>query len=267
MRLTDLSIKALKPPESGARIYHDDSLTGFGVRVTANGVKSFVLTHGTLRQRETIGRVGILTLQEARSEAKRRLAEYTLGKATPATVSWNTALERYLGEVAKKRKPRTHADYTRLLKKHFRFGDTKLPDITPAMIDGKLRKLSSTPAEQQHAFVVLRAFVKWCYRKSYIDRNPIDRMEEPKGYQARDRVLTNEELRKVWNALEDNTFGRIVKLLTREIGDVRSRHGISVAQRTRARYAREYRRPRDTSPQAIFRGIELATAGEHTVWV
>jgi integrase len=55
--------------------------------------------------------------------------------------------------------------------------------------------------------------VKWCYRKSYIDRNPMDRMEEPKGYQARDRVLTNEELRKVWNALEANTFGRIVKLL------------------------------------------------------
>jgi hypothetical protein len=69
MRLTDLTIKALKSPPSGVIYYTDDLLTGFGVRVSEGGTKSFVLTHGKLRKRETIGRVGILGLGEARGDA------------------------------------------------------------------------------------------------------------------------------------------------------------------------------------------------------
>jgi hypothetical protein len=65
MRLTDLSIKALKPPEKGETIYPDDALAGFGVRVSQGGTKSFVLTHGKLRKRETVGRVGIISLSDA----------------------------------------------------------------------------------------------------------------------------------------------------------------------------------------------------------
>jgi hypothetical protein len=81
MKLTDISIRALKPPETGYHIYNDDTLPGFGVRITAAGVKSYVLTHGVRRQRETIGRVSIISLQEARAEAKRRLAEYPYAQA------------------------------------------------------------------------------------------------------------------------------------------------------------------------------------------
>ena len=71
MRMTDLSIKALKPPAKGVICYTDDVLTGFGVRVSVAGTKSFVLTHGVLRQRETIGRVGIISLKDAREAAKK----------------------------------------------------------------------------------------------------------------------------------------------------------------------------------------------------
>lgn len=96
MRLTDLSIKALKAPENGAIIYADDTLTGLGVRVSQAGTKSFVLTHGARRQRETIGRVGIISLAEARQEAKRRLSEYTLGKHKPRSIQWSAALDGVL---------------------------------------------------------------------------------------------------------------------------------------------------------------------------
>lgn len=70
MKLTDISVRALKNPEQGATIFYDDTLAGFGVRVSQAGTKSFVLTHGVRRTRETIGRVGILSLSEARQEAK-----------------------------------------------------------------------------------------------------------------------------------------------------------------------------------------------------
>ena len=77
MRLTDISIRALKAPENGAVIHYDDNLPGFGVRVSEGGTKSFVLTHGSRRTRETIGRVAIIGLGEARTAAKIILAQYT----------------------------------------------------------------------------------------------------------------------------------------------------------------------------------------------
>jgi integrase len=213
MKLTDLSVRALKTPETGYQIYNDDTLPGFGVRITANGVKSYVLTHGVRRQRETIGRVGILSLQEARSEAKRRLAEYTLGKTANASTTWKSALEEYLAEVERRCRPSTLASYRRHLSSHFRFGDTKLADITPADLRDRLNKLSRRPAEQEHAFTALRAFLQWAYRAHHIDHKPLDRMQKPTGSVARSRTLSDDELKAVWNALEDNTFGRIVKLL------------------------------------------------------
>lgn len=107
MRLTDISIRALEAPVKGAVIFYDDTLSGFGVRVSEGGTKSFILTHGPRRERETLGRFGVVTLHEARGEAKRRLAEYTLGKERPRTASWDDAVKEYLEEVAAKRKPHT----------------------------------------------------------------------------------------------------------------------------------------------------------------
>ena len=61
MRLTDITVRALKAPETGVALYSDDVLTGFGVRVSQGGTKSFVLTYGPRRTRETIGRVGVVS--------------------------------------------------------------------------------------------------------------------------------------------------------------------------------------------------------------
>lgn len=213
MRLNDLTIKSLKPPSKGVIYYTDDILTGFGVRVSEGGTKSFVLTHGKLRKRETIGRVGILGLSEARGEAKRRLAEYTLGKTVVASVSWSDGVDLFLTETARRLKTRTQGDYRRLLTKHFRFGSLKLTELTAADIHRRIEKLSSTPVEQHHAFVVLRTFMKWAHRKHYIDVNPMERMQSGWRYRPRERILTDDELRRVWDAAGDDTFGTIVKLL------------------------------------------------------
>jgi integrase len=208
-----MTIKTLKPPPKGEKIYADAVLAGFGVRVSEGGTKSFVLTHGRLRKRETIGRVGILGLADARQEAKRRLAEYTLGKTQPRAITWNTAVDRYLEEVQKRQKPRTYNDYKRFLAKHFRLGALALVDITPDDIQTRIDRLSATPVEQHHAFTVVRTFLRWAHRKHYLNNNPMDRMKSDHRYKPRARILTDAELKKVWNAAGDDTFGHIVKLL------------------------------------------------------
>jgi integrase len=213
VKLTDISIRTLKSPPKGAIIYTDDSLPGFGVRVSEGGTKSYVLTHGPRRARETIARVGILGLKDARTEAKRRLADYTLGKTLPRVKRWNTALDEYLAEIKAKRRPSTHKSYQRHLKSHFPFGDTRMTDITPHDLQKDLDRLSDRPSELHHAYINLRAFIRWAHRKHYIDGNPMERMQTPEGSKSKTRVLSDKEIKKVWAACPDDPFGRIVRLL------------------------------------------------------
>ena len=213
LRLTENLIGDLKSPNEGAAIYCDDNLAGFGVRVSEGGTKSFVLTHGPRRKRETIGRVGIISLQDARAEAKRRLAEYTLGKEAITPIRWEDAVEEYLAEVQPQLKRRTFDDYEYYLSRYLRYGQTKLSALTPRDIREKIEKLSDTPAVKHRAFGVLRAFVGWAYRAHYIDHNPLARMKAPPPSRSRERVLNADEIKAIWCALDDDIYGRIVKLL------------------------------------------------------
>ena len=56
MRLTNIVVKNLPPPEHGQKNYRDDILAGFGVRVSRGGAKTFTLMSGRDRQLTTIGR-------------------------------------------------------------------------------------------------------------------------------------------------------------------------------------------------------------------
>ncbi len=51
--LTDKAVKQLALPVSGAKIYYDARLKGFGVRVTAKGARSFILNYRTRSGRES----------------------------------------------------------------------------------------------------------------------------------------------------------------------------------------------------------------------
>ncbi len=210
MRITNISVRALKPPEKGAKIHTDDSLPGFGVRVSQGGKKVFVLTHGPNRQRIKLGDVGIIKLSEAREKAKNLLAEKQLGRHNPIRVpTFKTAREAFLEAAEAKNKPRTIRDYTRLLTR-YGFGEEKLDDILPNDIQRKLQAIKA-PSERRHAYVALKIFFRFAYRRHFLDRNPMDRMDPPPPSKDRERVLTKEELKAVWQACT-GMFGDIVML-------------------------------------------------------
>ena len=205
-RLTDVTIRNLKPPTSGQKTYWDNSL---GVRVSQGGTKSFVVMLGS-GKRHTIGHYPDISLSLARSEAKRVLAEKTLGKFRPSPTSCQNAINEYLSSCEQRLKPRTLEDYQRLLKRLNFAG--RLSNITPHVIVRKLDALKDTPAEQIHAFVVARAFLNWCVRRHYVAESPCARMTLPAKPVVRDRVLNDAELCAVWKAAH-GMFGSIVKLL------------------------------------------------------
>jgi len=213
LRLTENAIRDLARPSKGTAIFYDDTLPGFGLRISEGGTKSFVLTHGPRRKRETIGRFGIISIQDARTEAKRRLAEYTLGKEAITPIRWEDAVEEYLSEVRPQLKRRTFEDYKYYLGHYLRYGQTKLSALTPRDVREKIEKLSDTPAVKHRAFGVLRAFLTWAYRAHYVEHSPLARMKAPPPSRSRERVLDDVEIKALWRAVDDDTYGRIVKLL------------------------------------------------------
>jgi hypothetical protein len=154
--LTDVSRRALKPPRSG-QITVCDASSPLGIRVSQGGSKTFIVIVGS-GQRRTIGRFPIIGLSDARSEAKRIIAEHTLGIAKkPTAMTFEVARTIYIDQ--KQAKPRTIKEAKRVLEKHFRpLCKKPLSDVTDAEIQKQLDKLPArpprlcTPSEQSGPF-------------------------------------------------------------------------------------------------------------------
>jgi hypothetical protein len=215
MRLTDVSIRALRPPAAGAKTYFDDSLAGFGVRVSQGGTKSYILVHGKTRTRTAIGRVGILTLKQARDKARDILAEKQLGRYLETTVTFSEALDLYLKNHVEKLKPKTARETKRLLEKHFRpkLRHERLNAISRASVAAITGKLLDTPSLALHAHTAITGFFRWATAQ-YLEQNPLTGLKPPYKQTSRARVLTNGELKAVYTAAADQgSFGKLVQLL------------------------------------------------------
>lgn len=121
MNLTNRSIGKIKPPETGTAYHYDDTLKGFGVRVTASGVKSFIFQRKMLcpdgrkkLKRITIGRFGEITTEQARQVVQQYLARIAAGEVIGDTPAQNipTLLDAVQAFLAvRNHKNRTRLDY------------------------------------------------------------------------------------------------------------------------------------------------------------
>lgn len=215
MMLNDSVVRTAK-----AGIIWDTYLRGFGLR-TGKQTKTFIVrvAHGRSKR---IGRYPLISLSEARAIAKKILAEKTLGKTHPTALAYEDAREQFLSDRAVR--PSTLKLYRRHLTLHMPFARRSITDITPLDILGKLKSLS--PSEKEHAFRVARTFFTWCHRHHLIDRSPMERMEPPPLGAARERVLTDDELKAVyeWACKAQNSLQRLVFLLIstgQRVGELR----------------------------------------------
>jgi hypothetical protein len=82
MKLNNRNALSLLPDPSGNIYAWDDDLPGFGLRIKPSGVRSFMVQYRNssgISRRITIGRLGVVTTEEARSLAKRVLADVIKG--------------------------------------------------------------------------------------------------------------------------------------------------------------------------------------------
>lgn len=202
--LTDTAIKAMQPPTKGSKILWD-TLPGFGCRISQAGTRAFVVLVSSGRT-HTIGRYPLLTLSDARREAKRLLAKKALGHIKPTHTAFEDALTAFLEDCASRNKPRTVADYTRLLTRHYPFGRTSIASITANDVVKSLNRLRQTPSERHHATIAGRIFFRWAVRQQLIERSPMESLTPPPPLRSRDRILSTDELAAVYStALKGTT--------------------------------------------------------------
>lgn len=195
-QLSDIAIRAAKPGAASFTLW-DDGIKGFGLRVYPGGAKTFIVLIGPGR-RQSIGRYPIISLAAARAEARRILAERTLGKVGPTYHAYEDARDDFLNECAGRLRPLTMKLYRRHLTTHFPFGRKSVGDITAREIVTRLNGLNPTPSEKEHAARIARTFFKWCVGQNLIDRSPMGTVPRPPVGKSRERVLSENELKSVY---------------------------------------------------------------------
>jgi integrase len=223
--LTDRTIKAQKPEKIPYDV-GDSLVPGLALRVMPSGTRSFVLVTrfpgSNNPTRRSLGAYGELTLEQAREKARGWLALIKRGtdpaheeeRQRQAALrqlqnSFNAVAEEFIKRhVSRTRKA---AVVERELRREFmdRWGERPITDITQhdvvAVIDAAVDR-----GARYQAFNLLghvRSLFNWAIGRGVygLDRSPCDRLR-PKNLigkkLARQRVLSDAELRAFWEATE-----------------------------------------------------------------
>lgn len=215
-RLTTRLLKSLKPTTTGQRyIVWDDELSGFGVEVQQTGAITFMVNYRVRGSRNarrvSLGRLGSLTIDEARTRARRTLLQIadgldplTVRQARTDAPTVQTLGAEWLKYIATHHKPRTVSEWTRIWNKHLvrPLGSSKVADVTKAQVTGIHQKLSATPFVGNRCVEVLSAFFAYAIDQGARaeDSNPAYRVKaypEP----PRRRYLTPAEVLRLGDAL------------------------------------------------------------------
>jgi integrase len=140
-------LSACRPRPEAYTIHWDGELKGFGVRITAHGVKTFILQRRVngKERRITIGRLGPLTAVEARREATKLLGAIATGRdpmaerqqARVEAVSLDEVFTSYLSARGDLR-PGSVETYQRIMAASFAdWGKRPLPEITGDMVGAR----------------------------------------------------------------------------------------------------------------------------------
>jgi integrase len=236
-RLTDKSLQK-PPPEAGQLELWDDLVPGFGLRIAAGGSRTFFVMkrlNGKLVRR-TVGKApppsatttgpGELRLADARAKARQMLSDLARGidpveREQPGERQLNTFSEvaaAYFADPARRggAKLASKAELERKVRIDLAaWCDRPIAEITKAEIKALLSaKRETSPVAANRLLSLLKRIFGWAAIEDIIPANPAAYIEGTEE-QERDRVLTLDELRRVWHGAEamGYPYGPLIQLL------------------------------------------------------
>ena len=205
--------------------YYDEVLAGFGITAYPSGRKSFFIEYGpkNKRRRMTLGRYGTLNLDDARAMAKEKLFAVVQGedplvdraerRAMPTFGDW---VDSYMEDVKRRKKaPREDQRFltrARKLWEHRPLDAITAEDVRRAMAG---ESADDHPIRGNRWLASVRACLAAAWRADIIPDNPAARVRLNRENPPRSRVLSDDELKGVVeavNGLKDE-FARTALLL------------------------------------------------------
>ena len=205
-KITKTLVEQLAPPATGQWFVRDAILKGFGVRITANGVRAFIVEKridGKIK-RLTLGRFGEITAEQARKEAQKLLGKIALGLNPLAKrehtrlqgVTLTEAFEAF--KLARQGlKARTLYDYGRILQTAFGPWEKRpLLAITKDAIVRRHREIAQQSGEPYAnlAMRVLRSIFNFSiptyedgFGKPLLSENPVLRLTQTRAWYRQTR--------------------------------------------------------------------------------
>ena len=228
------------------RFVWDDSLKGFGLKVTPSGGRIYLVQYRPRGERAvrrvTIGPHGApWTADKARGHAAEILAKVRLGEdpfsaerdrrtsakaaaeaalaeaAKDETLRFSKVVEEFVAKYAKPKNKRwDEAQRVLISGDLFDWRERSIAAITRKDVIGLMDKVSSrAPGATRLLFAHLRKLFAWSVERLYIANSPCQGLRGPAPAKARDRWLGDAEIGLVWRAAErlGEPFCPVIKLL------------------------------------------------------
>ena len=202
----------------------DTTCVGFGARRQTNGLFYYVrYRHNGQQTVKSIGRHGSpWTPDTARARARELLGVVAGGNDpfAPALAvggdTFGVVVDRYLERKRGALKPKSFAEATRYLRtlsaSLAKVGLAQIDRRNIAVLLGQIEGASGA-VTRNRARSALSAFFSWAITEGLVDTNPVMGTAKANENGSRERVLTRDELRKLWRSLDDGPFDDIVRLL------------------------------------------------------
>jgi integrase len=216
--LTDRFCAGAKPRDGEVQTdYFDEQVSGLALRVSET-YKSWSLhyTLGGRRKRLTFGAYPVVSLASARTRADEAKAAIGEGRDPQAIASETLRAICELYMAREGARLRSAEWRKRLLDRHIypTLGSRPIAEIKRSEIVRLLDRVEegSGPAMARQTLALVRKVMNWHATRSDDFLSPVVRGMARTQERARDRVLTDDELRAIWRA-EGGLFGDYVRFL------------------------------------------------------
>jgi integrase len=235
--LTDRALRALRPAPAGKRvIVWDACVPQFGIRIsdksTKNVVGVFVLVArwpgSTNPAPRAIGSYPAMTLAKAREIARswredirqgvdpkakeeQRRREEEKRRADTVQAAFSAFAAEHLARL------RTGEEVKKTFARHVlpTWGARPVREIRRADVKGLVCKVhADAPIASNRVLAAVKTFLGWCAQEELIEASPAASVKPLAAETKRDRVLSDLEIRAIWQACEElGVFGRYFRFL------------------------------------------------------
>jgi integrase len=221
--LTAAAVERMRPPAKGQIEVFDRGYPGLLLRVSYGGGKAFAMfyRHGGKLRRLTLGLHPAMTLAEAREawrDTRRLVAMGQDPGRAPVRTSDTVAnvVAEWIKRDKRNARPSTIYQIERGLRYDVlpRWGGRDIGSISKREIHELLDALADrAPGTARSVHAYLRSLFRWALGREIIAVDPMAGVACPVEANRRDRVLSDDEIAKLWHAVEGDPFEGMVRLL------------------------------------------------------